>query len=175
MADVKTSYPAGSVTITISPENVASSSTFVAGVESGAISNISNLDVDHLISGKWTTNTGTNVTANTQVQIWVVAPISDDLSSTVVWPDVFDGTSSAETVTSAGVLQSCGRLAAVLNVDAVTQSVAYPCAPFSVAALFGGVLPPRYVIFITHNTGQVSNTTAGNHVWTYQRVQFTVA
>ena len=173
MATVKELFPAGSVTITVSPENVASSTTFVAGVESGAISNISNLDLDHQIAGLWTC--GTTPTTNTQVQIWVVAPYSDDLGGTVLWPDVFDGTSSAETATSAGVLQGLGRLAAVLNVDSNTSNRGYYCAPFSVAALFGGFLPSQYVIFITHNTGVNSNTTAGNHVWKYLRVQASVA
>lgn len=173
MSTVKESFPAGSVTITISPENVASSSTFVAGWESTAISNISNLDLDHQVAGVWTC--GTTPTINTQVQIWVVAPTTDNLAGTVVWPDVFDGTSSAETVTSAGVLQGLGRLAAVLNVDSTTSNRAYACAPFSVAALFGGFLPSQYVIFITHNTGVNSNSTSGNHVWAYLRVQATVA
>lgn len=173
MATIKTSYPAGTATITISPENVATSSTFVAGVESAEISNVSNLDLDHLVSGKW--RSGTTPTANTQVQIWVVPVISDDLSSSVTYPDVFDGTASAETVTSAGVLQGLGRLAAVLNVDSNTSARDYFCAPFSVAALFGGVMPTRYVLFITHNTGVNSDTTSGNFVWKYQRVQQTVS
>lgn len=173
MSTAQINYPAGTATITISPENVATSSTFVAGVESGSISNVSNLDLDHLISGTWTS--GTTPTANTQVQIWVVPVLQDDLSSTQTWPDVFDGTSSAETVTSAGVLQGLGRLAAVLNVDSNTTARAYACAAFSVAALFGGVLPTRYVIFIAHNTGVNSNTTAGNHSWQYQRIRATVA
>jgi hypothetical protein len=173
MATVKELLPAGSVTITIAPENVATSSTFVAGVESGAISNISNLDLDHLVSGTWMS--GTTPTTSTQVQIWVVAPYSDDLAGTALWPDVFDGTSSAETVTSQGVLQGLGRLAAVLNVDSNTSNRAYYCAPFSVAALFGGVLPSQYVLFIAHNTGVNSNSTNTNFVWKYLRVQATVA
>lgn len=173
MSTAKTSYPAGTVTITISPENVATSATFVGGVESGAISNTTNLDLDHQISGFWTC--GTTPTANTQVQIWVIPCLTDNLSGTITWPDVFDGTASAETATSAGVLQGLGRIGASLNVDAATSNVNYPCAKFSVAALFGGFLPTNYVIFITHNTGVNSNTTAGNHVWQYQRIQATVA
>lgn len=173
MSTVKPSYPAGSATITISPHNVATSSTFVAGVESDSISNVSNLDLDHQVSGTWTC--GTTPTINTQVQIWVVPCISDDLASSQTWPDVFDGTASAETVTSAGILQGLGRLGATLLVDATTSDRTYYCAPFSVAALFGGFLPSRYVLYIAHNSGVTSNTTAGNHVWKYLRIQATVA
>ncbi len=173
MATVKELFPAGTTTITISPENVASSSTFVAGVESDAISNSTNLDLDHLISGTWTS--GTTPTANTQVQIWVVPAQTDNLSGTVTWPDVFDGTHSAETVTSAGILQSCARLGAILNVDSNTSNRLYTCAFFSVASLFGGELPTNYVIFVTQNTTANSNSTSGNHQWQYQRIQATVA
>ncbi len=175
MSTAQINYPAGSSTtsITIAPQNVATSATFVAGVESDSVSNVSNLDLDHLVSGKWTC--GTTPTINTQVQIWVVAALTDDLASSPTWPDVIDGSSSAETITSAGILQGLGRLGAVLNVDATNSDRTYYCAQFSVAALFGGVLPSRYVLFIAHNTGVNSNSTGSNHAWQYQRVRATVA
>lgn len=160
----KPAYTA-SATITIAPENVASSSTFVAGVESAVISNLTNLFADVLVSGVWTC--GTTPTAGTQVQIWVYAPISDDLSSAVTYPDVIDGTSSAETMTSAGILAGGLKLAATVYVDSNTSNRAYYCAPFSVAALFGGRMPTRWGLFITHNTGVNSNSTSGNHSWSY--------
>jgi hypothetical protein len=154
-----------SATITIAPENIATSSTFAAGVESTVVSNLSTKYSDAWVSGKWTA--GTTPTANTQVQIWVYAPISDDLSSAVVYPDVLDGTSSAETMTSTGVLQGGLKLAAILNVDSNTSNREYPCAPFSIASLFGGRIPTRWGLFIAHNSGVNSNSTAGNHVWTF--------
>lgn len=168
MADVNVAYRA-STTITIAPQNVASSATFVAGVESDVYDNTTNKDVDVLIGGVWTA--GTTPTASTQVRIYVVAARDD----TPTWPDVFDGTSSAETVTSAGVLNGLAKLAAVLDVDANTSNRAYECAAFSVAQLFGGVLPPKFVLFISHNTAVNSNTTAGNHVWKATGVRYTVA
>ena len=168
MADVNVAYRA-STTITIAPQNVASSTTFVAGVESDVYDNTTNKDVDVLIGGVWTA--GTTPTANTQVRIYVVAARDD----TPTWPDVFDGTSSAETVTAAGVLNGAAKLAAVLDVDTNTSNRAYECAAFSVAQLFGGALPPKFVLFIAHNTAVNSNTTAGNHVWKATGVRYTVA
>ena len=53
MSTIKESFPAGSVTVVIHPENVASSATFVAGVESDAVTNIMNLDLDNQMSGVW--------------------------------------------------------------------------------------------------------------------------
>lgn len=168
MATVNISYRASS-TITINPENVASSSTFVAGVESDVYDNTTNKDVDVLIAGTWTC--GTTPTANTQVLIYVVA-VRDD---TPTYPDVFDGTHSAETVTSFGVGQGFMKLGGVLNVDSTTSNRAYDCAPFSVAQLFGGVCPSKFVLFVTHNTGVNSNSTAGNHVWKATGITYTVA
>jgi hypothetical protein len=60
-------------------------------------------------------------------------------------------------------------------VDTTNNNVGYYCAPFSVAALFGGFLPSQYVIFVTQNTGANSNSTGGNHVWKYLRIQATSA
>jgi hypothetical protein len=168
MATVSIAYRASS-TITISPENVASSSTFVAGVESNVYDNTTNKDVDVLVSGTWTA--GTTPTISTQVMVYVGA-IRDNAP---FYPDVFDGTSSAETITSVGVGQGFLKLAAVLQVDSTTSNRAYDCGPFSVAQLFGGVLPPKWFLFISHNTGVNSNTTAGNHVWKATGINYTVA
>ncbi len=171
MATVTQEYTA-SATITIAPENVATSSTRIAGVESAVVSNISNKYLDVLVSGKWTA--GTTPTVNKQVDIWVYTPISDDLSSTVTYPDVMDGTSSAETSTSENVRNASMRLAASIQVDATTDRV-YSVAPFSVAALFGGIMPSRWGLFISHDTAVNSNSTSGNHVWTFIGVKLGVA
>lgn len=166
MAAINISYRASTI-ITVAPQNVATSATFVAGVESALYDNTGNKDLDVIVSGIWTA--GTTPVANTQVLIYVVAALDD----VPTWPDVFDGVSSAETITSAGVGQSFMRLAAVLSVDSATSNRVYNCT-FSIAALFGGVLPPKWVLFITHNTGVNSNATAGNHVWKATGISFTV-
>ena len=166
MANINIAY-AASATITISPENVATSSTFVAGVESGVIDNTSNKYNDVLVGGLWTS--GTTPTANTTVLIYV-ASVRDDAPT---YPDVFDGTASAETITSVGVGRGFLKLGAVINVDSNTTARAYDCS-FSVAQLFGGIMPLKWFLFITHNTGVNSNTTAGNHVWKYTGITYTV-
>jgi len=168
MSTVAISY-AASATITIAPENVATSSDFTAGVESTAIDNSSNLYVDALVSGTWTS--GTTPTTNTQVCVYAYAQRDDSPT----YPDTIDGTSSAETITSAGILASALRLLGVMTVDSTTSNRAYSLAPCSVAQAFGGILPQRWGIFIAHNTGVNSNSTAGNHVWKYQGIKYTVA
>ena len=59
------------------------------------------------------------------------------------------------------------RLAAVIANDTTSDQV-YWVAPFSVAALFGGTMPQRWGLFISHSSAVNSNSTAGNHAWKYQ-------
>jgi hypothetical protein len=167
MATVNIAY-AASATITVAPENIASSSTFVAGVESAVVDNTSNKYVDAIVGGLWTV--GTTPTVNTQALIYVFSVLND----TPNYPDVLDGTSSAETITSAGVGRGFLKLAAVIDIDSTTSDRAY-YVTFSVAQLFGGVMPLKWGIFVTHNSGVNSNSTAGNHVWKYTGITYTVA
>jgi hypothetical protein len=165
MGAITTIYRASS-TITISPENVATSSSFTSGVESNVYDNTSNKDQDVLISGKWTA--GTSPTAG-NVLVYVVAAMDDSPT----WPDVFDGTSSAESITSANVGAGFMKQAANMPTDA-TSNQSYFCT-FSVGQLFGGLLPAKFVIFVTHNTAVNSNSTAGNHAWKASGVSYNVA
>jgi hypothetical protein len=158
MATIKPAYTS-SATITISPASLGSSATRVDGRESTAVDNTSNLFLDCLVSGKVTT--GTSPTAGKQIDIWVYA--SEDGTN---YPDVFDGTDSAETVTSENVRNSALRLAATIIIDS-TSDRAYYVAPFSIAALYGGTVPRKWGLFITHDTGVNLNSTAGNHAWSY--------
>jgi len=157
MTTLSISYRAAS-TVTQSLASLASSSDHTAGWECGAISNSSNKDVDILLSGKITV--GTTPTADTQIQIWAFAALDE----TPTWPDVMDGTSSAETWTSAGVRDSAAVLVGVLRVDSATSDRTYYFSGLSLAAAFGGTLPDDIGIFIAHDTGVALNATAANHV-----------
>jgi hypothetical protein len=70
--------------------------------------------------------------------------------------DVLDGTDSAETLTNLSILNSL-RPAGSAVVTAATGSLLYYIPPFSVAALFGGVLPKFWGLFLSHNhTGSLA-------------------
>jgi len=167
MSTITSNY-AASAAITISLASIATSATFVAGAESTIIDNTSNKYVDAIVGGKITV--GTTPTINTQIQIYVFTPID----STPTYPDVMDGTDSVETLTSVGVGQGFLKLGAVLNVDAVTSNIAYPFS-FSVAQLFGGVMPSRWGLFVTHNTGVNLHATGGNHVIKFEGITYGIA
>lgn len=157
MADIKIEYAASSA-VTISPASLATSSTWLAGRESTLIDNTSNKYLDYLLAGKITV--GTTPTINTEIRIYVVAILND----TPTWPDGFTGSDAAKTITSVGVRDGFAKLAAVMAVDATTSNREYPFGPVSVASLFGGVVPKKFLVFVAHNTGVNLNSTGSNHV-----------
>lgn len=158
MADIKTAYAASSA-LTITLASMATDSNLLTGRESTAVANGSNLYLDYLLSGKITT--GTSPTANKSIEVWLYGEVED----TPTYPDVFDGTDSAETVTSADVKRAALRLAASIN-TASTSNVTYWFGPVSVASLYGGRVPRNWGVFVTHNTGVNLHATGGNHaIW----------
>lgn len=168
MATATVNY-SSNTSITISPASLASSSTLVAGRESNEIDNTSNKYVDALLSGKITV--GTTPTANTVIGIYVWGA-ETSLGATAI--DVLDGTDSAETLTNTGVLGNL-RLAGAIAVLAATSDITYYLLPTSVAALFGGVMPKYWGLFIAHNTGVNLNSTSGNHAFEYVGIKHDVA
>ena len=154
MADVKANYPAASdATITLA--SLASDTNLLAGRESTELDNSSNLYLDYLISGKITT--GTSPTTARSIQVFAVGSWDG-----TTWPDVFDGTDSTETITSANHKNSICRFIAEMATDATSDRV-YHFGPVSLASAFGGVMPVKVVFFVVHNTAVALNSTAGNH------------
>lgn len=170
MSDIKQKYPASSadtVALTITLASLATDTNLRAGQESTAVDNRTNCDIDHLVSGKITV--GTSPTAGRVIEVFAYAPISI-ASGTPTYPDVFDGTDSAETVTSDNVKYSCLRLLWSTTIDNTTDRVYY-MPPTSVAEAFGGELPPFWGLFVVHNTGVNLNSTGGNQLLHYHRIQ----
>ena len=137
--------------------SLASSSTWVAGYEWFIIDCANAIDVLVEIVAR----VGTTPTINTEIRAYLF-PIGD---GGTVYPDVFDGTPSAETVTSAGVRDSFMKLAGVGVVDATTSDRDYPIN-FNLLSFFP-TLPKKVGVFIAHNTGVNLNSTAGNQKYQY--------
>lgn len=150
-----------STTITAAVASLASDTNLLAGLESSIIDNTTDGFDDIILSGKATT--GTSPTAARQIEVWAVAWDSN------AWPDVFDGTSSAETITSADIKNLICKPVAVMSTNN-TSDRTYHFSGVSARSVFGGVLPSKFVLFITHNTGVNLNATAGNHEFRYQGV-----
>lgn len=170
MADVLIKYPSTSstaLTIDLAGLTSGSSGVFTSGRESTAVSNTSNNDLDHLLAGK--IRTGTSPTASRFINVYVYANISSS-GGTPTYPDVLDGTDSAETFTSANVMNTAVRCVASITVDS-TSDRDYFFGPISVAAAFGGTLPKFWGVYVAHDTGVALNGTGSNHVISYERVQ----
>lgn len=165
MANIKLAYQADQA-LTNAIQSLASSSTWVGGYESAWVDNATDLYVDYLFSGQ--VMVGTTPTSGTEIRIYVVTSLVDGTT----YPDVFDGTTSAETVTTEGVRDGFAKLAAVMRCDSTTSDRAYPYA-FSVAGLFYGVCPREFCLFTTHNTGVNLNATGGNQITEYRGIYFT--
>ena len=147
--------------ITNAVASLASDTNLLAGYESAIIDNTTDGFEDIILSGKRTT--GTSPTASRQIEVWAVAWDSN------AWPDVFDGTSSAETITSADIKNALCKAVAVLPTNN-TSDRTYSFTGVSMKTVFGGVLPSQYVLFVVHNTGVALNATAGNHELRYQGI-----
>lgn len=131
-------------------DGLASSSTLVAGWASAIQTNASN---DALLTGRFKAN-ATAPTAG-QISVFVGSLVNDSPS----YPDVFTGTSSAKTVTSADIRNAILRPAATITTDTTANRI-YEFAPINIAALFGA-MPNKYFLFVTHSMVQALNTTAG--------------
>lgn len=152
--------------ITITLASLPTSSTKLVGREGNALDNTTNLCVDYLVSGKITT--GTSPTASKTIEIWAVGSWDGTL-----WPDVFDGTDSAETVSAQSVKDQICKCIASINTSN-TNDFTYPFGTVSLRALFGEV-PPKVTFFVTHDTGVNLNSTSGNHQIRVQPVYYNVA
>lgn len=168
MATLKTLYPAATADTTAITCAIASlaSSTVFAGRASTAVSNTTNLDLDHLVSGKITLGTSPTVSKTVQVFAYAAASVA---SGTPTYPDSITGTDAAKTMTSANVAFACLRFLWAGTSDAVTGRV-LEMPPTSIAQAFGA-LPTHWGIFVTHDTVAALDATAGNHSFQYQRIQ----
>lgn len=167
--DVKIAYGASASFTVTNLHSLPSSQTWVAGWESNELDNTTNLYNDYLISGLVKTAAANNQAGT--VQVYIIAKIAD-----ATWPGVFDGTESTETISLAEQRNAVCRLAASFAVTNAA-STEYAFGPFSVAALFGGVCPAKFVVFITGNatTTTTAQFAADTNIVTYKGIYYNVA
>ena len=149
--DIKRAYAASSNLTVTNLAGLASSATWVAGWESDLIDNSTNLYEDYSIDAKITVESASLVAG--EIRLYLVKMLDDS-----TWPDVFDGTESAETITDTEIRDAITLLGTMSITDTTASRVYYLTCP-SVAAVFGGNLPHKFVIFITQSTGTTLETT----------------
>jgi len=149
-------------TLTAALEGVASDTNLLSGVESSVIDNTTAGYTDILVSGFW--KSGTSPTASRQVEVWAIAWDGAD------FPDVFDGTTSAETITNSDIKNSICSPVAIMSTNATSDRTYWFTGKSLREAFRVNELPSKVVLFVTHNTGVDSNATAGNFELSYQGV-----
>ena len=156
--DVTQKYAASSALTQTSLDGLASSATHVAGWESSAIDNSTNGYLDYRITAKIQVESAG--LAAGEIRMYLVGELED-----ASWPDVFDGTESAETVTDTEIRDAICSLAALTTTDTTASRTYYLECP-SVRTVFGGLVPRKFVVFITQSTGAALETT-GDHNQVY--------
>lgn len=158
---LKPSYGAAT-TLTATVCNTLATSTsglLLAGAQSSIVDNTTDLAVDALVGGTFTTGT---TTANTVIEVW--AGGSWDNGTTYL-AGLGNGDSSTSPATNG--LKRALKLLAVIDVtDTTARTFSFMA---SIAQAFGGTMPGHWHLFVTHNTG-ASFTAA---VLKYRPIQYT--
>jgi hypothetical protein len=156
--------------ITMDLANLGSSTTFVAGRESSQVDNTTDKYMDCLVSGF--ISVGTTPTANTTINVYVYGA---DTSLATKNLDVLDGTDSAETLSNLGILNAL-RFGSSVSVPVNTSDFEYIVLPFSVASLFGGVMPKFWGLYVAHNTAvNLRNTSVNTNSFEFVGIKYDVA
>lgn len=135
--------------ITLDISSLATSSTFLAGVESGQIDNTTDKYMHAMVNVKPILGHASTAPVVGQMIRLFVWGSTISLATTAI--DVLDGTSSAETLAHAGVLNSLAEVppAVVTVATAGLQHIFLPFDPSVILRL--PALPPYWGLFIAHN------------------------
>ena len=154
--DIKIKYPAASTAMTVTNlHSLASSSDWSAGWSSASVNNTSNVYLDYLVAGTFTTHASNRQAGS--INVFAIAALND----TPTWTATATGTMGTEgalSFTDTEERDSITRLIASITVD-TSASAIYAFPPTSIALLFGGVIPPYWAIYVSQNCG--TTTTAG--------------
>lgn len=149
-----------STALTLTLASLASSSLLTVGRQSAVVSNVSTKALDYEVFGQITT--GTSPTTAKTIAIYVFAP-TKVATSTFSYP-VATATELGESDAAAtfeAEQRNMLRLGAAITVNA-TSDRKYTFR-FNIAPLFGGFVPLKWGLWVTHDTAVNLNSTAGNH------------
>lgn len=157
MATVLTQTYSSNTAITFDLSSLGASSTFVSGRECTQIDNTSTQYVDAIVNVQGITGSASAATAGQGINIYAWGA-DTSLATTAI--DTLDGTDSAETITLP-TLQSL-RFVARAYTTVTTASQVYYFMPFSIAQLFGGVMPKFWGLYVaTDLTGGLAASNSG--------------
>lgn len=137
--------------------SLASDTNLLVGREGPLIDNSVLGYDDYIVGGFVQVASSGTLTANRSIELWAVAPISDS-----VWPSPFAGSDGGRTISlQANKNNICYLVWSALTTN--TNSSIYWFSGRSIRQAFRGALPEKFTLFLTQNTGQSLDSTAGNH------------
>jgi hypothetical protein len=160
MGAVTQTYRASSNLTVTNLHSIAASPTWVAGWISGIIDNTTNLDLDIAVAAKFAL--GNSATAG-EIRMYAIAMLDDSN-----WPALLSagalGTEGTATVTTTTIRDAnmIPLWSAATRADPGTDDV-YSMPMTSLRGAFGGILPPKVVLFCAHSTG-VALAASGSQV-----------
>lgn len=153
--DIKDKYVASTSPTVTNLQSLASSQDWTAGWGSASISNLTDLNLDGLLGGTFTTHASNRQAGS--INIYLIAALND----TPTWPASSSGTIGTEgaiAFTDTEERDAACTFLASITVDN-TASAVMPFPMRAIAAQFGGEMPTHFVIFIAQNC--TTTTTAG--------------
>ena len=169
MATVLTVTYSSNTAITFDVSSVAQSPSFIAGRQSAEVDNTTNQYVDALVNCDGITWSSTSNTVGQEARLYVLGQDTSFASQNL---SVFNGADGAVSSTTATFLQTF-RLAAAVSAVVTTGSLVYGFQPFSVASLFGGIMPKYWQLYLTHSmTGSIHTGQSG--LFSYNGIKYTM-
>lgn len=153
--DIKDKYVASTSPTVTNLQSLASSQDWTAGWGSASISNLTDLNLDGLLGGTFTTHASNRQAGS--INIYLISALND----TPTWPASSSGTIGTEgaiAFTDTEERDAACTFLASITVDN-TASAVMPFPMRAIAAQFGGEMPTHFVIFIAQNC--TTTTTAG--------------
>ena len=150
--------------LTITLASLATSAGLTVGRQSTVADNTSDLGIDAIVQAQITV--GTTPTANTWIELWAFGTADGT---------VYGGAAGASDAGLTPTDKSTMRLLEVIPVPVTTSNVAYISGSHSIQNAFGGTMPRKWGVFVTHNTGVNLNATGGNHTVKYTAVKYASA
>ena len=160
----KIAYNSAATSIPMTLTGLLSSTT--VGNQSAPIDNTSNLYDDVQISAAFLTSNTASMTLPAQVFVYISAS--------------FDGSTYTQDANAIGatntgyILDATTNLKLAAVVNASTAGKTYISGCGSLASLFGGIMPQKWVICVVNNTGQPLSTASGSTL-SYTGITFTTA
>jgi hypothetical protein len=158
MAELQITYGTPVAMTMTGIEDVDSSSSLIGGWTSNSVNNTGtgNRHVDYLLSGQFTLESATNINTTGTIAVYVYG----SRDTTPNWNTIFSsgspGSVGAASCTDTEERDNGLRFLVALTTDN-TGSAVHSFPPMSIAAAFGGVVPPYWAVWVTSNTHSGTN------------------